>query len=638
MSARKCLVISFLSIATTIALHAQTPAYQSNIDMTAQWFQQNAVRQTGSILDGAPSNIIDPYFASLGAMGLPKTPTYAPTIENWIRWYLAHLNRPTANGAPPDVWNLGYTIYNYNVDSQSNEVSTNMADSTDSYAAMFLSLVWQYYSGGGARAQSFVHGLSASDLNGIAQVMIKTQQPNGLTIAKTDYTIEYLMDNSEVYRGLRDAASLFHFVFNDDAHAQAYNDAADKVRQGILGVLWDAPNGTFAISNDVSPGVPDVLEHSTLTRNNWYPDAPAQFWPVITGVIDASDPRAISAIQHFDAVWNDWYNLPWQSIPAGPAGDQTVLDTFPWVAVAYGQRVMNDPNVNTYINNIQNIYVSHNFIGDKNHTWGVSEAGAFMYLNNAMLQSLPATKFGGTPETAVTVDNLEQITWQPCTTFGCAIGNTANAPSSDGMVSDSGVPNGTAHEFRIFPNTAGNGGYSGMLWFIKFPQHDYLNWVMDYYVKISNPSIQDRGTVEFDANMTSPTLGPYVFGTECNFGANTTQKPVWRFWTKNPGETWDTSNIPCAMTNPADWYHVQMHFVVLPNNQYRLDEIRVTDVTAGSIVTNLAPRHQYSGTLPNTNHGDGLDTQLVGCTTCQTGTVVPKTFTSRYNRVTIVRW
>ena len=204
--------------------------------------------------------------------GAAETPTYAPTIENWIRWYLAHLNRPTANGAPPDVWNLGYTIYNYNVDSQSNEVSTNMADSTDSYAAMFLSLVWQYYSGGGARAQSFVHGLSASDLNGIAQVMIKTQQPNGLTIAKTDYTIEYLMDNSEVYRGLRDAASLFHFVFNDDAHAQAYNDAADKVRQGILGVLWDAPNGTFAISNDVSirrslatTGIPMLRRSSGLS-------------------------------------------------------------------------------------------------------------------------------------------------------------------------------------------------------------------------------------------------------------------------------------------------------------------------------------------------------------------------------------
>ena len=95
--------------------------------------------------------------------------------------------------------------------------------------ATFLTAVWRYYDGGDARAQSFVRGLSISDLDGVAQVITATQQPNGLTMAKPNSHFEYLLDNCEVYRGLRDAASLFHFVFADDAKAKTYNDAADRV-------------------------------------------------------------------------------------------------------------------------------------------------------------------------------------------------------------------------------------------------------------------------------------------------------------------------------------------------------------------------------------------------------------------------
>jgi hypothetical protein len=62
-------------------------------------------------------------------------------VQAWMRWYLNHINYPA------DKWGLACTIYDFKV-SGSNETSTNDADSTDSYAATFLSLAWAYWKTG----------------------------------------------------------------------------------------------------------------------------------------------------------------------------------------------------------------------------------------------------------------------------------------------------------------------------------------------------------------------------------------------------------------------------------------------------------------------------------------------------------
>ena len=62
----------------------------------------------------------------------------------------------------------------------------------------------------------------AYQLDAIGNVIVQTQNSDGLTWAKPDYQIKYLMDNCEAYRGLRDLASLFGAAFNDAGKQQYY--------------------------------------------------------------------------------------------------------------------------------------------------------------------------------------------------------------------------------------------------------------------------------------------------------------------------------------------------------------------------------------------------------------------------------
>jgi len=80
----------------------------------------------------------------------------------------------------------------------------------------------------------------------IGGVLIQTQQSDGLTWAKPNHQIKYLMDNCEGYRGLRDLASIFQNAIGDSEKAAYYNAAADMLR-GIQS-MW--MNGSWAVYKD----------------------------------------------------------------------------------------------------------------------------------------------------------------------------------------------------------------------------------------------------------------------------------------------------------------------------------------------------------------------------------------------------
>src|SRR5665213_1063614 len=187
-----------VSVLTCMVCNAQTPHYQGNITATGNW----TVSSASSLPDGAilytPTEI-EPYFSNLGAIGLTKNPAYYSQVKAWMQWYVNHLNYP-------DKWGLYCTVYDYNV-AGTTETSTNRADSTDSYAATFLSLAWAYWKTGDPDAQTYIQTLSYQ-LDCIGGVIVQTQQSNGLTWALPDYQIEYLMDNAEVYKGVTDLANL----------------------------------------------------------------------------------------------------------------------------------------------------------------------------------------------------------------------------------------------------------------------------------------------------------------------------------------------------------------------------------------------------------------------------------------------
>jgi hypothetical protein len=329
--------------------------YQNNLTATGNWMARSSVAPDGAILYG--SSEIVPYYSNLAAIGLTKNPTNYPLVENWMKWYINHLNWP-------DQWGVYGTVYDYSYNNGA-ESSLNNADSTDSYAATFLSLAWAYYQTGDANAQSYIKTLS-SQLQAIAGALLATQQSDGLTWAKPNYQIKYLMDNCEAYRGLRDAASLFQNAFNDATHAQLYNSKADLMLQGING-MWMGSH--WAVYKD---GIGRFIGPNMGT---WYPDATSQMFPVMQNVIAATDSRSVQTYNSFNAAWPGWPTLSFNS-----------QDPFPWVMIGSAAAMMGDTSrTNTYITTLQNKYVNTGFPW----TWYSMEAGWFMRLNKYMMGGRP---------------------------------------------------------------------------------------------------------------------------------------------------------------------------------------------------------------------------------------------------------
>lgn len=322
--------------------------YAANIKAAGDWLvKQQTV--DGAILFG--SDAVNPYYGNLAAIGMCKMPELAGRVKNWLQWYVDHLNCP-------DKWGMAGTIYDYavlpgNVPSYQ---SKNDADSTDSYAASFLSLAWSCYETGVGLLQDAVKQILAK-LFMIADSLLLTQQSDGCTWAKPDYQIKYLMDNCEVYRGLRDFAALLG-ALGVPANKKYYDSRADQVLKGING-MWMF--GSWAI------------EHDTLTKadlSKWYPDATAQLFPVMQGVLLPGDPKAQQSYAAFTKAWPAWSQLVFNK-----------QDPFPWVMVAYTAALMGDyDRVDAYLREIGTRYVAKGF------PWPFycAEAGWFMRLNAFM--------------------------------------------------------------------------------------------------------------------------------------------------------------------------------------------------------------------------------------------------------------
>ncbi|MGZ4789561.1 MAG: hypothetical protein ACXVZX_13675, partial [Terriglobales bacterium] len=316
--------------------------FAKDFSATSNWLATQ-VSHTGALLYSTER--INPYYANLAAMGLVKDPARYVQVENWMRWYISHLNRN-------DKWGLGGTMYDYNI-VNGNEVSSGDADSTDSYAATFLSVAYAYFATGNPAAQAYVRSI-ASDIDLIGHVLAKTQQSDGLTWAKPDYQIKYLMDNAEVFRGLADAATLFGSM-GDAAKQNYYTSLATKCQSGVWS-MW--MNGKWAVYKD---GIGRLIGPNMAT---WYPDASAQMFPVLYGVVPGNDSRAKQAYDYFNKAWPGWPQLSYSK-----------QDPFPWVMVADAAMLMGDSGrVGTYANSVRSKWVNKGFPW----TWYSMEAGWYL--------------------------------------------------------------------------------------------------------------------------------------------------------------------------------------------------------------------------------------------------------------------
>ena len=327
--------------------------YGTDAQAAASWVATASVLSDGAIK--YTDQMIQPYYANLAVIAMAKNKLQLDVVGAWMRWYVAHLNMP-------DKWGLSGTIYDYNITSSGALQPTLDADSTDSYAASFLSLARAYFETGDLGAQAYIRSIR-SQLAVVAGVITATQQSDGLTIAKPDYAVRYVMDNSEVFRGVSDYAVLLMTL--GDATATTWSGVAARIGTAIESDLWDATTNTYFVEMDASGG------KQRARWNVWYPDATAQLFPIVNGVIAPASARAVSLYGNFNQHYPSWSQL---HLP----------DQFPWAVVSDAAVLMGDrARAGSYVAAVQQKYANKGFPWP----WYCAESGWYIRTTMALSQS-----------------------------------------------------------------------------------------------------------------------------------------------------------------------------------------------------------------------------------------------------------
>jgi hypothetical protein len=180
---------------------------------------------------------VDPYLADYGAFAmLLAGPGYYGKVLSYIKWYLGNVNydaeQDTYQGVPG-------SIFDYRVDLRHcTQASTGSYDSSDSYAGTFLSLVSAFARANPAGAAYFTRLDVRKELSVIANAILITLNPNGLTSAlQTQMPFDaYTEDNIESSQGLADYSALL--ADEGDPAAPHRAATAASIRASIASNEW----------------------------------------------------------------------------------------------------------------------------------------------------------------------------------------------------------------------------------------------------------------------------------------------------------------------------------------------------------------------------------------------------------------
>lgn len=336
---------------STSPTHPDLDFYQ-NIISSQEAYLKSLQLENGAFTkwtQGGTSNEVVPYFACFVALALLENPVESNllAVKNYFDWHVSALNKDG------DYNGVEYTIYDYSVSFSQNAggktesvlTPKNSYDSTDSYAALFLSALEKYSEVSSDESYAVSHG---DEITGVYQAMLSTYS-GGLTFAKPDYSIQYLMDNCEVYTGLCAAEKLFgrlgEKAFKDDAAAKK-----SAVQRSIASMFRTA-NGLF---------VP-YLGSRPADVNKFYPDMAAQLYPVIFGVLSPTDESAAQVYSAFKSKF-------------GTIEEFDAATDFPWMIIAYGAACYGDYDYAKLLLN----FAAENYTSTNAYPWYSMEGATAM--------------------------------------------------------------------------------------------------------------------------------------------------------------------------------------------------------------------------------------------------------------------
>lgn len=261
----------------------------------------------------APNGLMNWYFTNLGLIAIVQY-LDAADLDKYIRVYLdLYISKLEPNCSVQDVH---FPFGRANTGS----FTLALADSDDSYAATLLTLAARYL----RASQNWAWwDKNKSRLKDMAYRNISVSvKPNGLTSVfqsprSQTNNAGYLMDNAEVYRGLRDFAAVLK-ERGEAADAAYYGQFATNIATAMSG-LFSAGTSAFRMA-----------DLSTRTETSFYPGTTCQVFPQVFGVTELSG--------YYDRAWNFFNGNT-------PGWEKGTLDPYPWAvlglaAAKRGQRAL----------------------------------------------------------------------------------------------------------------------------------------------------------------------------------------------------------------------------------------------------------------------------------------------------------
>ena len=249
----------------------------------------------------APDGLSNWYFSNLGLISIVQY-LGAAELDTYIRTYLdLYLSKLESNLSIRDV-QFPFGRANPQV------FTLVLADSDDSYAATLLTLAtryvratenWTWWNQNKARLKDIAYRniLLSVKSNRLTSVF---QAPRSQT-----NNAGYLMDNCEVYRGLRDFAALLH-ERGDVVDAAYYGSFASGIASALTTLFMPA---TSAFK---------MADLSTQSDTSFYPGTSCQVFPQVFGVTELSP--------YYDRAWN-FFNTNTVGWASGS------LDPYPWAVL-----------------------------------------------------------------------------------------------------------------------------------------------------------------------------------------------------------------------------------------------------------------------------------------------------------------
>ena len=318
---------------STMTKEEQIALYQKIATEEAAWLASLQVDNGAMLMTCGPNGdfTMNPYFADFAALALLGAgESYYENVVRYMDWHFAHLNTAQTdyNGVDGTIYDYTIKLSDGKVVSETININSNgqkSYDSTDSYAATFLCVVAKYYEKTGDLEYLQANSQDLQRLlNPIRQTMHK-----GLTFAKPDYRIKYLMDNCEVYEGLVAAEKIYAALGLTELLAET-TDLKNQVFDAIEKYMWIESEGYY----EVALGVNNDSAWA-FTWTNFYPCATAQLFTISCGLLEPTNPRAVYLYNQFNAYYSTGEKrATWEQM--------TIPDSFYWGSLAYTAALMGD--------------------------------------------------------------------------------------------------------------------------------------------------------------------------------------------------------------------------------------------------------------------------------------------------------